>query len=134
VKRLLRIDGAVNILLGLLLILAVPFPAITAVLGLPPLESGFYGTVLGAVLAGIGLALLLESHRGAASPAGLGLGGAIAINICGAVALLAWLMSRALRIPLRGQILMLALVALLIGLSAIELLAERRRVDETAGD
>jgi hypothetical protein len=132
VKHLLRLDGFVNLLLGLLLLLALPFPGISDALGVPPLQDGFYGTVLGALLLGIGLALLLEAARGPKGMIGLGLGGAIAINLSGALALLAWSLSGALEMPLRGQILLWTLTFLLIGISAIELLAAHGR--DNGGD
>jgi hypothetical protein len=58
-KRLLVIDAIVNLALGVLLLL---FPAgIVNLLGLPVTNTDFYASILGAVLFGIGIALI-SSH------------------------------------------------------------------------
>jgi uncharacterized membrane-anchored protein YitT (DUF2179 family) len=54
----LLIDALINLLLGVLL-LAFSHDLVK-LLGLPQTEQSFYPTILGAVLFGIGLALLLE--------------------------------------------------------------------------
>ncbi len=78
-RILLTIDAIVNLLLGLLLLL---FPlGVAELLGAPDAGEGFYATILGAVFFGIGLALLLEHHGYERGFRGLGLGGAILINI-----------------------------------------------------
>jgi hypothetical protein len=80
-SRLLIIDAAINLALGVLL---VCFPAQTVqTLGLPQFEQTFYLSILGAVLIGIAIALLIESRRKQQAIVGLGLGGAVAINLCG---------------------------------------------------
>lgn len=107
-SRLLALDAIINVGLGLLL-LARPGPTIRA-LGLPPAEPPFYATVLGAVLLGIGLALYIE--RQGIGP-GLGLPGAIIINMFGAGSVLAWLLWGGLDLPLRGAV-TLWLVALIV--------------------
>ena len=57
-KNLLFIDGIVNLLLGVLLLL---FPlGIAPSLGIPVPDTHFYPTILGAVLLGIGIALLID--------------------------------------------------------------------------
>ena len=53
IKTLLIVDGIVNLILGILLIL-FPF-GIAQVLGVPQSISNFYPTILGAVLFGIGI-------------------------------------------------------------------------------
>lgn len=114
-KVLLAIDGAVNLLLGLLLLL---FPAETlSVFGLPPAGTYFYTSILGAVILGIGIALFLELWGAGSGIHGLGLGGANVINFCGAGALVAWLVSGHLNIPMRGQVTLwvVAIVVLAIG-------------------
>jgi hypothetical protein len=83
-------------------------------------DSSFYPSILGGVLLGIGLALLIESYRQSNRLIGLGLGGAIAINLCGGFVLAIWLLYGSLNLPLRGQIFLWALVLLLVGLSSIE--------------
>ena len=49
-------------------------------LGLPPVDALFYPSMLGAILFGIGIALLLELIGYNKRLRGLGLGGAIVIN------------------------------------------------------
>lgn len=113
---LLLIDGIVNLLLGILLLL---YPAgLADTLGLPPFSTAFYPTMLGAVLFGIGIALLIERYRAREGVTGLGIAGAIAINLCGGGVLLVWLLAGDLRIPLRGQIILwaVAILVLLIGI------------------
>jgi len=118
-KMLLLVDAMINLGLGILLLL---FPqTLVAALGVPSAESAFYPSILGAVLFGIGLALLVERSRGG----GLGLGGAVAINLSGGLVLGLWLLFGGLEIPVRGQLLLWGLTALLLGISTIEMLAPR---------
>lgn len=115
-NALLLIDGLVNLLLGLILLL---YPAgLGDALGLPTFQSGFYPTVLGTVLLGIGLALLIERYGAERSMTGLGVAGAIAINLCGGGVLLLWLVVGDLAIPIRGRVVLwiVAVTVLLIGL------------------
>jgi hypothetical protein len=115
---LLKADAAINLILGVLL---MAFPAkLVKALGIPMADPSFYATVLGGVLFGIGLALLLECYRKSNRFAGLGLGGAIAINLCGGLVLAAWLLSSKLSLPLRGQIFLWSLVLILVGISLLE--------------
>jgi hypothetical protein len=121
---LLKADAAVNLILGILL---MAFPTgVVKTLGIPMEVSAFYATILGGVLFGIGLALLMECYWKSSRFSGLGLGGAIAINLCGGAVLAIWLLSGALSLPLRGQFLLWFLVLLLVGLSLFEGLAHRR--------
>lgn len=115
---LLKIDAAINLILGILL-LAFPLELVQA-LGLPMADPSFYPSILGGVLFGIGLALLIECYRQSNGFIGLGLGGAIAINLCGGFVLAIWLLSGSLNLPLRGQIFLWSLVLLLVGISLIE--------------
>ncbi len=115
---LLKADAAINLILGILL---MAFPArLVKALGIPMANPSFYATILGGVIFGIGLALLLECYRKSNRFTGLGLGGAIAINLCGGFVLAAWLLSDKLSLPLRGQILLWFLVLLLVGISLLE--------------
>jgi hypothetical protein len=77
--------------------------------------------LLGAVFIGIGIALLIERFRDTLGFAGLGLGGAICINLCGSVALMLWLVSGQLDIPIRGYVFLglLSLMVFVIGLVEI---------------
>jgi hypothetical protein len=124
-SNLLLIDALVNLALGALLI-TFP-PAVVELLGVPGSEQPFYPNLLGAVLVGIGAALLIERTRRRAGATGLGLGGAVAINLCAAVVLGAWVLSDRLTLPLRGRVILGAVVILLVGLSSIEWFALRRR-------
>ena len=118
---LIFIDAFINLGLGLLLIF---FPdSLVHMLGIPPAESAFYPSILGAVLFGIGLALILTWLRRDAG--GLGLGGAIAINLCAGIVLALWLVAGNLELPLRGSLFLWAIVALLVGISLTELIASR---------
>ncbi len=77
--NLLRVDGAINLVLGALLL---AFPSgLVETLGVPSAEGRFYPSLLGAVLFGVGIALFLEAHRLPGGIIGLGLGGAVAINL-----------------------------------------------------
>ncbi len=116
---LLVIDGIVNLAIGLILL---SFPAgMDKVLGLPQSETTFYPVILGAVIFGIGIALFVEWVGASGNIRGLGLGGAIVINICGGLALLLLLLPGTLPIPLRGVILLwfIAVVVLVIGVAEI---------------
>ena len=121
-KILLLIDGIINLIVGILLLL---FPlGMAQLLGVPLPNINFYPTVLGAVIFGIGIALLLEAYGEPPDIHGLGLGGAIAINFCAAGVLILWLISAPLNLPLRGYIILwtIAIVVLVIGF--IELISK----------
>ena len=124
---LLLIDGVVNLLLGILL-LSSPV-GLADVLGLPPFQNGFYPTLLGAVLLGIGIALFIQWYGRRAGVTGLGMAGAIAINVCGAGALLLWLTVGDLRIPVEGRIILWvgAIVVFLIAVVEVASGAWRQR-------
>ncbi len=117
-SRVLRIDALINFLLGG----ALRFFPFTAVwLGIPEASSSFYPTILGGVLFGIGIALAWEARRGEGQAVGLGLAGAVAINLCGGVVLTIWLANGGLNIPLRGQIILWSLALALVLISLAEL-------------
>lgn len=119
-KILILTDAMINLLLGIIL-LAYSDPVIQ-LFGLPVTEQSFYPNILGAILFGIGLALLVEYKRKGAF-IGLGLGGAIVINIMGGIVLFIWLVSGGLNIPVQGRIILWALDILLVGISSAELIA-----------
>ena len=122
---LLTIDGIINLVLGILLLL---FPlGMAELLGVPQSNVNFYPTILGAVIFGIGVALLIERYGFARNIRGLGLGGAIAINLCGALALLVWLVSTPLNIPLRGQVILWAIAVIVLLVGIVEILAKSWR-------
>jgi uncharacterized membrane-anchored protein YitT (DUF2179 family) len=116
-RTLLIADSSVNLLLGIFLVV-LPRGAVAA-LGIPMPTPGFYASVLGGVLFGIGLALLLEA-RALTRGTGLGLGGAIIINCCGGLVLVGWLLLGNLTLPVRGSIVLWSLAALLLAISAAE--------------
>ena len=118
-KALLLIDGVVNLIMGSLLFL---YPVgIVELFGLPPSDTYFYAIILGAVLFGIGIALMIELYGEAKKVRGLGLGGAIAINLTGAGALVIWLVISPLSLPVRGRVILwsVAIVVLTIALAEI---------------
>jgi len=121
--NLFVIDALINFILGILLLLTIPFPkTITEFLGLPLIDHSFYPSIFGGVLIGIGFALLIETARMKNDVfTGLGLGGAVAINLSGGLVLLTWLIFGKLMLPLRGYIFLWLLSLILIGISTIEL-------------
>jgi len=120
-SALLTCDAVINLLLGALL---VAFPkSLVSALGMPAAEVAFYPSILGAVLFGIGIALVIERVRGAS---GLGLYGAISINLSGGLVLALWLVYGGLSLPERGQLLLWLLVLVLVGISSFELVAQLR--------
>jgi len=117
--NLLGIDAFVNLILGALLLL---FPAgALNVLGLPQVSHHFYTSILGAVIFGIGLALLVDLFGAARGIRGLGLAGAITINLCGGCALLFWLLFYPFGIPVRGQALLWSVAIVVLGIGIVEL-------------
>jgi hypothetical protein len=121
---LLGIDATVNLLLGAAL---VAFPSrLVVLLGIPPTDTRFYPTVLGAVLIGIGLALFIEARSRGDRAVGLGLAGAVTVNVCAGIVLAAWLLVGGLELRTRGLIFLWLLVLVLVGLSGVELLAQGR--------
>ena len=120
-RVLLAIDAFVNLLLGVLLL---SFPSgVLGLLGLPPTNTYFYATILGGVLFGIGVALCIELWGSPWGVRGLGLGGAIAINICGAGVLLVWLLLGGLALPPRGQVILWVVTLVVLGIAIAEIAA-----------
>jgi hypothetical protein len=121
VRLLLGLDALINLFLGIILLL---YPlGISIKLGLPEPASYFYTSILGGVIFGIGLALGLEWWRGNGDLRGLGLAGAIAINLCGGGVLFYWLLSANLGLPLRGSILLWLVDILVLGIGLVELVS-----------
>ena len=118
---LLLVDSLINLALGVLLL--VFSEGLVDFFGVPPAGQTFYPNILGAVLFGIGLALLIECFRKPQGLIGLGLGGAVAINLCGGLVLAAWLIFGGLDLPLRGLVFLWILVFVLVGISTFELVA-----------
>jgi len=117
VKRpLLLADAVINVLLGTLLLLYPQW--LVEVLGIPAVTNTFFPNVLGGVLFGIGIALFI-AHRGGAQ--GLGLDGAIAINLCGAGVVVGWLVVAPQTIPPRGKITLWIIALIVIGIGLVEI-------------
>ncbi len=124
---LIKADAAINLILDILL---MAFPAkLVKVLGIPMADLSFYPAILGGVLFGIGLALLVECYRRTNRFIGLGLAGAVLINLCGGFVLAFWLLWGQLNLPVRGLIFLWTLVVLLIGLSLLEGLAHLKKIE-----
>jgi hypothetical protein len=121
-KTLLTIDGIVNLILGVLLLL---FPLGSAqFFGVPQTQSDFYPTIMGGVIFGIGIALLIERFGFGKNIHGLGLGGAIAINLCGSLVLMIWLIFTPPEIPMRGTITLWIIGVLVFGIGLVELIGK----------
>lgn len=121
---MLAVDAAINLLLGGALLL---LPSTTiSFFGLPAANSPFYVTVLGAVLFGIGIALWLE-RRNEERGHGLGLTGALAINVLAASTVLFWLVMDPFDLPTRGYIVLSIVVTAVFGTAFLELLAILRK-------
>ena len=116
-RILLLIDSVVNIVLGLVL-LAFPLGS-GEILGLPISEKNFYPAILGAVLLGIGIALFIEVKFYDRGKRGLGLDGAIIINIVASVVLIIILIFGQLNISTTGLTILwvVGLSVLIIGLA-----------------
>ena len=121
-KRItLIIDAFINLFLGLLLLAFSP--KIVNFFGVPSSENYFYPNILGAVLFGIGIALVIEAFRKNKNEfVGLGLIGAISINICGGIVLLFWLLFGGLDLSAKGLIFLWILDIILVVISTIELI------------
>ena len=123
--KVLLVDALINFILGFLLL---TFPIrVVQFLGIPETQTKFYPSILGGVLIGIAIALFIEYYRKPSGIVGLGLGGAVAINLCAGIALGAWLIFGQLNIPSRGKVILWALVAVLVIISSVELTVHIRR-------
>ncbi len=123
-STLLELDGLGNILLGLPLII---FPIrVTNLLGIPSPESTFYPIILSAVFVGIGIALLVQRYQ--PSVRGLGLGGAVSINLTFGIALIAWLIGSTTSITSTGSILLWLLAIALVCVSIFEWVSVSNKV------
>ena len=122
-KRLLLVlDGIVNLILGFLLLF---YPArLMLAFNLPGVESFFYVNLLGGVLFGIGLALLLERYSDTFRMRGLGIGGAILINFCGAGVLVYWLLYGNMDLPLGGNLFLWSIAIIVIGVAFAEMISK----------
>ena len=126
--KLLIADAVINLILGILLLLIIPFPdQMTAFFGVPRVEHPFYPSIMGGIFVGIGISLMIERHRKKTDQnVGLGLAGAVTINLCGGIVLIGWLWFGSLNIPLHGKIFLWSIAILLITISSIEFRAQRK--------
>jgi len=129
--RLLLLDAVINFFLGILLLV---FPeSVVDLLGVPHADVTFYPGILGGVLLGIAVALWIEHRRKSEQPAGLGLAGAAAINLCGAAVVVGWLLFGGLDLPGRGQVFLWTLAIVLIAISVAEMVDMRRSPPDQEG-
>ena len=125
-KRLLIFDAFINFLLGILLLFFSP--SLAEFFGVPPSDNNFYPNILGGVFIGITIALMIEAFRKkSGNNIGLGLAGAVCINMCGGIVLTLWLIFGNLDLPVKGYVFLWILAALLVLLSGVELLLNKRR-------
>ena len=119
-KTTLLIDASINFILAILLLTFSP--ALVNFLGVPDTDNSFYPNILGAIFLGITIALVIEANRKHSDRyVGLGLIGAISINLSGGLVLLLWLLLGGLNLPLKGLIFLWVLDILLVVVSSIEL-------------
>ena len=118
-KSILLIDAIINFFLAFLL--GIYPKGVIGFLGLPVVSNPFYASILGGVFFGIGIALLISRSEQNGSSDGLGLRGALTINLSGGLVLALWLLFGSLEVPIHGKIIMWALVVILFVLSAVEL-------------
>jgi len=123
-RSILLIDAIINFVLAFLLGI---FPKdVIGFLGLPVVSNPFYASILGGVFFGIGIALLINRSAKNRSSDGLGLKGAIVINLSGGFVLALWLLFGSLDVPTHGKIIMWALVVILFVLSTVELFTQKK--------
>jgi hypothetical protein len=123
--KVLLIDAIINYILGILLII---YPVqLIRFLGIPEATNPFYPSILGAVLCGIGVALIIEYQRAPSGAVGLGLAGAVAINICAALIIAILLVRGSLLLPVQGYLFLWLLVVVLVVISLVELFTFAKR-------
>ena len=119
---LLVVDGMINLALGLLMVF---FPSqMIRAFDLPKADNTFYINILGAVLFGIGIALLLERFSDRLHVSGLGIAGAVTINLCGSGTLIAWLLCGNLELSPSGSILLWSIALIVLGVAIIEIFSK----------
>ena len=126
-KITLIIDAGINLILAVLLLSFSPKTA--SFFCVPSAKINFYPNILGAVFLGITAALIIEAFRKPENnqSTGLGLVGAICINLCCGLILLLWLLFGNLNLPLKGNIFLWTLVIILILISTVELVNNFKR-------
>ncbi len=116
----LLIDAFINLILGVLLL---AYSADLAnFLGVPYDHSAFYPNILGAVFIGITFTLIIEAFKQKqTSSDGLGLFGAICINLCGGIVLLICLILGNMDLPVRGMVFLWVIALSVLLISSLEL-------------
>ena len=125
---LLIVDGLINLILGILMLL-FPTQMIQA-FDLPKADNNFYINILGVVLFGIGLALIIERFSDRFRMSGLGIAGAIAINLCGSGMLIVWLLFGNLDLSISGTILLWTIALIVLGVAIIEIFSKSWKENE----
>ena len=122
-KISLLTDAGLNFILAVLLLCFSP--ELADFLGVPSVQNNFYPNILGAVFLGITIALVIEAYRDTTDgrKTGLGLAGAVSINICGGIVLLYWLLLGNMELPLKGKIFLWTLDLLLLLVSTMEVIS-----------
>jgi hypothetical protein len=113
-------DAGINLILGILLL---AYSAdLAKLLGVPIVNSAFFPNLLGAVFIGITFALIIEAYKPKRNTSnGLGLFGAISINLCGGIVLLIWLILGNLDLPVRGMVFLWVIALSVLMVSILEL-------------
>ena len=130
-KILLLIDSAVNVAIGLTLLC---YPLGTGdFLELPKSGNNFYPLILGAVLLGIGIALFIESKYYEKGMSGLGIEGAVAINIIASSTLIIFLIFGNINLSLTGSIILWVVGILVFTIGVVEYFRKKfhRAVDNS---
>lgn len=127
-KYTLLVDATINLILGVILVFYSE--NLASFLGLPIVSNYFYPNILGSVFIGIAIALIIETSKTKSKlTTGLGLIGALTINMCGGLVLLMWLLFGDLVIPFKGKFLLWCLDVLLLIISTIELFQHYKKKD-----
>jgi hypothetical protein len=126
-RYILFIDALINLTLGALLLFYSE--NLASLLGVPIIDHYFYPNILGGVFIGIAIAIFIAFRKKKnQTSTGLGLMGALAINLCGGLVLLMWLIFGDLGIPMKGKIFLWSLDIVLIVLSCIELIYHNKTI------
>ncbi len=116
----LLIDAVINFILGVLLL--AYSSDLANLLGVPVVESAFYPNLLGAIFIGITFALLIEAFKQEQTRIdGLGMLGAICVNLCGSIVLLIWLIPGNMVLPVRGMVFLWVIALSVLTVSCLEL-------------
>ncbi|MBN2614590.1 MAG: hypothetical protein JXR71_02755 [Bacteroidales bacterium] len=125
-RTTLLIDAFINLILGILLLFFNS--GLAALLGVPASNTNFYPNILGGIFIGITLALAIEALKKEESRwVGLGLMGAISINMSGGIILTLWLVFGGLKLPVQGLIFLWSLAIILLIISSVELIFNIKR-------